>query len=234
MRWVGGHRANHGRAAIVHYLRLAIVPRPLVFLYSWPLEASLAAVWWQAAVLAGLVALTVAGLVRRHPLAFAGAWFFLILAPSSSLLPIVTEVAAEHRMYLPLAAPFACVTAGIYLAAGRLLQRSRFVDRRSEAGAPPASSPTGWVLAAAATLAVVVALGSTTRARNRDYEKRRALWGDTVASSRPTSARARVAHGSVLASADAAEAEAEFRAAVALNAGIPARGGSARPAAQGG
>jgi hypothetical protein len=39
---------------IVHYVHLAIVPRPLVFLYSWPLETSLAAVWWQAAVLAAL------------------------------------------------------------------------------------------------------------------------------------------------------------------------------------
>ena len=54
-----------------------------------------------------LVALTVVGIVRRHPAAFLGAWFFLILAPSSSVLPIVTEVAAEHRMYLPLAAVIA-------------------------------------------------------------------------------------------------------------------------------
>ena len=29
--------------------------------------------------------------------------FFLLLAPTSSVLPIVTEIAAEHRMYLPLA-----------------------------------------------------------------------------------------------------------------------------------
>jgi len=210
---------------IVHYLRLAIVPRPLVFLYSWPLDSSLAAVWWQAAVLAGLAALTVAGLVRRHPLAFAGAWFFLILAPSSSVLPIVTEVAAEHRMYLPLAAPVACVTVGGYLAAGRLRRRSRFVGLRRGAGVPPSSSRTAWVLAAAATLAVVVALGSATRARNKDYESDVRLWGDTVAK-QPANQRARVAYGSVLASAGRlAEAEAEFRAAVALNAGDPlARG----------
>jgi tetratricopeptide (TPR) repeat protein len=210
---------------IVHYLRLAIVPRPLVFLYSWPLETSPAAVWWQAALLAGLVVLTVAGLMRRHPLAFAGAWFFLILAPSSSLLPIVTEVAAEHRMYLPLAAPVACAVAAVYLAAGRLQQRRRLVGLRSGAGGPPASSWTGWVLAAAATLAVVVALGLTTRARNRDYESDVRLWGDTVAK-QPANQRARVAYGSVLASAGRlAEAEVEFRAAVALNVGDPlARG----------
>ena len=210
---------------IVHYLRLAIVPQPLVFLYSWPLDSSPAAVWWQAVVLAGLVTLTVAGLVRRHPLAFAGAWFFLILAPSSSLLPIVTEVAAEHRMYLPLAAPIACVAVGVYLAAGWLQQRLRFAGLRSGAGVPPASTRTGWVLAAAATLAVVAALGSTTRARNRDYESDVRLWRDTVAK-QPANQRARIAYGTVLASAGRlAEAEAEFRAAVALNAGDPlARG----------
>jgi protein O-mannosyl-transferase len=210
---------------ISHYLRLAIVPRPLVFLYSWPLEASLTAVWWQAAVLAALVALTVAGVVRRHPLAFAGAWFFLILAPSSSLLPIVTEVAAEHRMYLPLAAPVTCVTLGVYLAAGRLLQRARPVDLRGGTAVAPANSWTGWALAAAATLALVVTFGSMTRARNRDYESDVRLWKDTVAK-QPANQRARIAYGSVLASVGRlAEAEAEFRAAVALNAADPlARG----------
>ena len=46
------------------------------------------------------------------PERFLGAAFFLILAPTSSVLPIVTEVAAEHRMYLPLAA-VAVLAAGV-------------------------------------------------------------------------------------------------------------------------
>jgi Flp pilus assembly protein TadD len=195
---------------IVHYLRLVVVPSPLVFLYTWPLQSSLAAVWWQAALLAGLVALTVFGVVRRHPLAFAGVWFFLILAPSSSLLPIVTEVAAEHRMYLPLAAPITCAVVGMYLVAGMVGRRWPLLDRHLPSRA-------GWVAGAAATLAVVVALGTTTRARNRDYESDVRLWGDTVAK-QPANLRARVAYGSALASAGLLpEAEAEFRAAVALD-----------------
>jgi len=195
---------------IVHYLRLAVVPSPLVFLYTWPLQASLAAVWWQAAVLSGLVALTGLGLVRRHPLAFAGAWFFLILAPSSSLLPIVTEVAAEHRMYLPLAAPIMCAVVGVYLVGGMLRTRWPLAGRHLP-------SQSGWVAAGAATLAVVVPLASTTRARNADYGSDVRLWGDTVAK-QPDNQRARVAYGTALASADRLEeAEAEFRAAVALD-----------------
>ncbi len=34
--------------------------------------------------------------------AFVGTWFFMLLAPSSSVVPIVTEIAAERRIYLAL------------------------------------------------------------------------------------------------------------------------------------
>src|SRR5207253_1658209 len=91
-------------AVVVHYLRLAIVPSPLVFDYGWPQARSLAEVVPQAACLLALAVLTVVALWRRHPLGFLGAWFFIILAPTSSVLPITTEVASEHRMYLPSAA----------------------------------------------------------------------------------------------------------------------------------
>ena len=51
--------------------------------------------------------------MRKWPAGFAGAVFFLALAPTSSLLPIPTEVAAEHRMYLPLAAVIALMFIGL-------------------------------------------------------------------------------------------------------------------------
>ena len=43
-------------------------------------------------------------LVYRPRLGFLGAWFFVILAPSSSVVPVAGQTIAEHRMYLPLAA----------------------------------------------------------------------------------------------------------------------------------
>lgn len=49
------------------------------------------------------VAGTFWGIYRGSWLGVLGAWFFLILAPSSSIVPIATEVMAERRMYLPLA-----------------------------------------------------------------------------------------------------------------------------------
>ena len=185
----------------VHYLRLAFFPSPLVFFYDWPLTP--VPVWraWQAVLLIGLAALTIAGIVKRHPASFLGAWFFVILAPSSSVLPIITEVAAEHRMYLPLASVIAAVVVGVYLAGGRLMGRW---------------SPAAGVAAATACLVVAGALGLEARARSRVYWSAVELWGDTVAK-RPDDPRPLVAYGEALGKADrAAEAEAPLKRAVEL------------------
>jgi tetratricopeptide (TPR) repeat protein len=213
---------------VVHYLRLAFVPSPLVLLYDWPLSSSLAAVWWQAALLTALATLTAVGIVRRHPASFLGAWFFLVLAPSSSLLPIVTEVAAEHRMYLPLAAVIAAVVTGLYVAGGRILRDSREPPPETDSRAhgsnvPHVLRPRRWTMSGTAAFVagiavalVVLALGVETRARNRVYGSAEGLWQDTV-EKRPSDPRPRVAYGEALASAGRlAEAEAQLQAAVGL------------------
>jgi len=186
---------------VVHYVRLAVFPSPLVFLYDWPLTP--APLWkaWQAALLAGLAALTVFGIVKRHPAAFLSGWFFLILAPSSSVLPIITEVAAEHRMYLPLASVIAAVAVGVYLAGERVMGRWRL-------GAAVAATTLGVVLAGA--------LGLEARARSRVYWSAVDLWGDTVAK-RPGDPRPLVAYGEALGKADRlAEAEVPLKRATEL------------------
>ncbi|MEW5981235.1 MAG: tetratricopeptide repeat protein [Acidobacteriota bacterium] len=185
---------------VVHYLGQAFVPTSLVFLYDWPLAETLSYVWPQALVLSALVVVTAAGVIRRWPVAFLGVWFFLILAPSSSVLPIVTEVAAEHRMYLPLAAVVALIVLSAVVAARRLNVGGRM----------------GAVAALAATVVVVAAAAVETRARNEAYWSSETLWRDTVAK-RPDFPRPRVLYGSVLLSAGkVAEAEAQLRVAVTL------------------
>jgi hypothetical protein len=89
---------------IVRYLRLSAWPWSLVSNYGWPVPLMLRDVLPYALA---VVALLVGGLValfRWPPLGFAAAWFFLTLAPTSSVVPIATEVGAERRMYLPLIA----------------------------------------------------------------------------------------------------------------------------------
>ncbi|HEX6974309.1 MAG TPA: hypothetical protein VF147_07910, partial [Vicinamibacterales bacterium] len=99
-------------SVVTHYVRLVFWPSPLVLDYEW--EPSTVA----AAILPGLFVLALVGatawaVVRRMPSGFAAAWFFVILAPTSSVLPIVTEVAAEHRLYLPLAGVVALAVLGV-------------------------------------------------------------------------------------------------------------------------
>ena len=90
--------------AIVHYLQLAVWPRPLIFDYGSEVVQSVADVFLPALFLLSLFVGTVIALRRWPIVGFAGAWFFAILAPSSSIVAVVTQTVAEHRMYLSLAA----------------------------------------------------------------------------------------------------------------------------------
>jgi Tfp pilus assembly protein PilF len=194
---------------IVHYLRLTVVPFPLVLLYEWPRAQSLADIAPQAVFLVGLALATVVGLVRRNPLGFLGAWFFLILAPTSSVLPIVTEVAAEHRMYLPLAAVVACFVVGGHSLVRRLT------------GAPAGSSAPGARRLAAACVMAALALwfGVETRARNLDYSSEERMW-QGVLHNQPDNPRAHAGYGIALVrSGRYGAAEAELRTAVGLEGG---------------
>ena len=75
----------------------------------------------------GLLGLaTLVALWRWPKIGFLGAWFFAILAPTSSIVPVATQIVAEHRMYLPLAAVVTAVTlAGYFVCCrwGSLLPR---------------------------------------------------------------------------------------------------------------
>lgn len=193
---------------IVHYVRLAFWPSPLVFdYYDWTPAHSPFDVLPQAVLITALVALTVAAVARRWPAGFAGAVFFLTLAPTSSLLPIPTEVAAEHRMYVPLAAVIALTLAGAFA----LLR-------------PLAPLPRLRALFAIVVFFLFIQAGKVTRARNLDYASDAALWGDTVAK-RPGNARARINYAIDLMAANRyADAESQMRAALPLQMDTETRG----------
>ncbi len=180
---------------LVHYLRLVLWPHPLVADYDdWPIATSVMAVLPWAIIITGLVAATVWALYRGWRLGFLGVWFFVILAPTSSFRPLLNEIAAERRMYLPLAA----VVALIVLGGHALAQRLR-VGRTAQ---------TVVVVALAALLAQV------TVSRNEAYRSTLAFWSDIVAK-RPQNARARMWLGDHLyKNGRSAEALDQYAAAV--------------------
>jgi tetratricopeptide (TPR) repeat protein len=147
---------------ITHYLRLAFWPRPLCLDYAWPIARTATDVWPGLIVVGALLAATIWAWRRKPALGFLGAWFFIILAPTSSFIPIA-DVAFEHRMYLPLAAVVTLIVMGIHTVLGR-----RSVE---------------------VFLAVAVALGVLTWRRNQDYRSDIAIWLDTV-NKLPNNARA--------------------------------------------
>ena len=88
---------------VVEYLGRVVWPDGLLLDYGFPrlLGVAEAAPW--ALALVGFIGLTVVLLLRRPTLGYPAAWFFLVLAPTSSVVPIATEVAADRRVYLALA-----------------------------------------------------------------------------------------------------------------------------------
>jgi tetratricopeptide (TPR) repeat protein len=154
---------------VLHYLRLALWPFPLVLDYAWPVANDAAGIVIPALAIVASLALVVATFRTRPALAFLGAAFFLLIAPSSSVIPI-KDLAAEHRMYLPLAPLVALLVVGADAAArgARNAAGSRFV----------------YALALTGGLVLTV----LTVRRNAQYQSTMTMWTDVV-SRRPQNAR---------------------------------------------
>jgi len=179
---------------IPHYLRLAVWPRGLVVDYGWPVHLTLGDVFPQVLLLAALVAIAIAAFARRPRVGFWAIWFFVTLAPASSIVPIATEVGAERRMYLPL------VSLAVLFAIA--------VDRLDEAVGGRKRVPL------AVGIALVPALAWMTMDRNREYASPLVLARTTV--ERWPSAVAHATYGIELERAGShVEALSELRQAVA-------------------
>jgi len=139
---------------VVQYLRLAFCPYPLIFDYGTPWAKTAGEVMPYACILIVLLVGTGIALYWRPAIGFAGAWVFLILAPTSSVVPIVFLPMAEHRMYLPLAAIITLFVTGIYASIG----------------------PKSMII----FLALAAILGLATVRRNDDYHTEIALWSDLL------------------------------------------------------
>jgi tetratricopeptide (TPR) repeat protein len=139
---------------VLRYLRLALWPTPLVFDYGSGVVKSLAEVWPAALLLVALLVGVGVTLRRRPKLGFLLAAPFLLLGPTSSVVPLAQQPMAEHRLYLPLAALAVLIVVAFHLWLGRR----------------------GWWLLGAVT----VGLGAATYQRNAIYADAISLWEDTA------------------------------------------------------
>jgi tetratricopeptide (TPR) repeat protein len=202
--------------AIAHYLGLVIVPTHLSVDYDFRVVPH-----WRGVpgliLLTILAGLTIAAWTRANRwgwAAFLGSWFFLILAPSSSVVPILTEIVAERRMYLPLAAVIVVLAVA-----------GEFVIRRM---IPPASRLLALVgtrqltITRAAVLIVVAAVilaDGLTSHRSGLYRDPEAVWRDVLAK-QPGDPRAWNNLGVLMANEttpQTAAADSFYREAVALD-----------------
>jgi len=103
---------------ILYYLRLFVWPAPLTMDHAWPIAKSWLRIVPPAVAVLALVAAVVWVWKRNTAWGFAGVWFFLVLAPSSSFVPL-HDALYEHRLYLPLAGLVSLVVMGLYALMGR-------------------------------------------------------------------------------------------------------------------
>jgi protein O-mannosyl-transferase len=189
---------------IAHYLRLALWPFGLCLDYGWPAVQTVDEVLFPVILVVGLLGLTAWALFRWPEWGFLGVWFFAILAPTSSFLPL-QDAAFEHRLYLPLAAIVTGVVAGGVLA-GRSYVRSASIP----------SLQAHLVVGSLAVLACV-ALGVLTFYRNLDYRSDLSIWQDTAAKA-PNSSRGHTSFGVALAARERYdEAIAQYQTALSIN-----------------
>jgi len=151
------------------------------YIDSWPTNVDWPAIIFPAIFVFGFGFLTLIAIFRSPSLGFLGGTFFLILAPTSSIAPII-DLCFEHRMYVPLAPILALEIVLADVALSMLFRRLG----RSEA----------TQTAVKALLVVVIATTYTilTLRRNYDYRSQTALWDDAQQKA-PKNERAKYNHG---------------------------------------
>ncbi len=151
------------------YLKLVIWPWPLLIHYHMPYLTNFAEAWMYVIPLMLLGIIVLVLLWRNTPLGFLGTWFFALLSPTF-VIPIITEIAAERRMYLALAVPVVILVVGGYRLADAVLRR-RIASPQT---ASRFSAPLATIVAPAILLALIFCLVSSKRLLA--YENEMNLW----------------------------------------------------------
>ena len=183
---------------ILHYIWLALVPVNQCLDYLWPIANDSLEIYGKGFIVLAVIGLGCYLCSRRSAWGFLILSFFFILAPTSSLKPLL--LAFEHRMYLPLA----CIITG--LVALTFLLADRFAAVRAQPDHDPAEEDTtsnsSGKLATTIVCILAIALLGLTYERNKVYHSRVSLWRD-VTIKRPENPRGWENLGKALHEADA-------------------------------
>lgn len=183
---------------LLHYMQLTFWPNQLLLDYGWPVANDPLSIYAPGLVILALLGLSVLALAKYPPIGCIGLAAFLILGPSSSIMPIA-DLCFEHRFYLPLMGVVALVVVGAY----RLIERYAAIEKQSG-------------IAFALMLVVVSGLGYRTMLRNADYADPIRLWEKNVVA-RPDHGRPHLLLAMLYDRAGRqAEAGAQYQAAVAV------------------
>ncbi len=152
---------------VLHYLKVSLWPFELCLDYHWPIQKSIGLIGLAVAAILLLIAATVWALKRSPLRGVCGAWFFVVLAPTSSFMPI-KDVAFEHRMYLPLVGVVLLVVLGGYAGLRALASRFELAPQNARLGA----------IGAVGLVAIVLAY--LAYQRNQDYHSTITMWQNVV------------------------------------------------------
>jgi hypothetical protein len=151
------------------------------YIDSWPTNVDWPAIIFPGIFVFGFGFLTLIAIFRSPAIGFLGGTFFLILAPTSSIAPII-DLCFEHRMYVPLASILALEIVLADVALSMLLRRLGRSEATQEA------VKTLLVVVIATTFTIL------TLDRNYDYRSQTALWDDAQRKA-PKNERAKYNHG---------------------------------------
>lgn len=151
-------------AVLLHYVRTAFWPDRLVLDHGWPVTNSPWQIYGLGAIILALFGLSAWAMWRHPRVGFLGLAAFLILAPTSSIVP-VADLAFDHRMYLPLASLVLLSVLAVEWVAAKLIQ----------------SPSKRLIVLAGLTVAVCVPLALRTIQRNREYADPTIIWKQCIA-----------------------------------------------------
>ena len=179
--WGGSLETNLGTSfkLFFHYLKLILVPYPLIADYSgdvFPISEGLLepATILSILILVGFVALAIWTYSRNALISLGMFWFLITLLPVLHIFPF-HEIAADHFLYLPVV--------GLALVGGSTVE---YLVRAKDKRLPV------WVLFAA----LITVWGALTLDRSQDWKNAEALWEATIEHA-PGSSRANSNLGSI-------------------------------------